>query len=361
MEQPNEQPSADAPALASWWFRVGTRLTALPFGFREHVLTFRPDELHRVRTDDGATIAMGRYLPKGERRIEEPVILCHGLGANRFTFDLTERYSLARRLAERGFEAWILELRGRGEAGRSPSCSFDRQVDFDATAALRTVLATGAKGVLWVGHSKGGLVALAHAGKNVDSPIRAIAALGSPTSFEYQRRLKPFARVVRPLLAAPAVPIQHLARVAMWVPPPAWFMRYLVAVENLEPDIFKKALVNVGSDVSGGVGRQFLRWISSGSWRSLDETHDYTRGLQNIRAPTLLLGGTADLLAPPDAVAAAGKHLAGPVELIIAGRHTGFAVDYGHGDLMLGRSAPDELYPRVIEFLERCGTPASRS
>lgn len=328
----------------------------IDLALRRYRLEFRPDQLIKVRTDDGCGIALGRYLPRGSRRFAEPVVLCHGLGANRFTFDLTERYSLARRLAERGFEAWILELRGRGASGRAHQSSFDHQVEHDVTAALRTVLSTGAKHVLWVGHSKGGLLAMGHLGRTPTAPIKAIAAIGSPVSFAVQKGLRPFAKVVKPLLAAPAVPIENLAKLALWVPPPGWFMRYLARPENLEPEVRKLALMNVGADVAGGVGRQFLQWIASGRWRSSDERFDYERGLQAVKAPTLLLAGTHDLLAPPESVAHAAKSLGGPTTVLTAGRAHGFREDYGHGDLMLGRHAPEELYPRVIAFLEAHAT-----
>src|SRR6476619_1116703 len=98
-------------------------------------LTFRPDELYRVPTDDGASIALGRYHPRGPRRFAEPVLLCHGLGANRFNLDFDERYSVARYLARRGFETWVLEMRGRGEAGfHARSTSFDEQAEHDVAA-----------------------------------------------------------------------------------------------------------------------------------------------------------------------------------------------------------------------------------
>ena len=183
-----------------------------------------------------------------------------------------------------------------------------------------------------------------------------IAAIGSPVSFAVQKGLKPFAKVVKPLLAAPAVPIENLAKLALWVPPPGWFMRYLARPENLEPEVRKLALMNVGADVAGGVGRQFLQWIASGRWRSSDERFDYERGLQAVKAPTLLLAGTHDLLAPPESVAHAAKSLGGPTTVLTAGRAHGFREDYGHGDLMLGRHAPEELYPRVIAFLEAHAT-----
>jgi hypothetical protein len=64
-----------------------------------------------------------------------------------------------------------------------------------------------------------------------------------------------------------------------------------------------------------------------------------------------------DLIAPPNAVRSAQNHVAGPVEWLELGRAHGFAADYGHGDLVLGRHAPDEVFPRLSEFLEKTSTP----
>jgi pimeloyl-ACP methyl ester carboxylesterase len=333
--------------LASRW------VPDVPASFRGLRLEFRPDALLRVPTDDGAHIAMARYFPRGGRRYAEPVVLCHGLGANRFTFDFHGRHALARALVERGFEAWIVELRGRGVAGPAASASFDRQVTFDVGAALRTVVGAGAKECLWVGHSKGGMLALAHLARDPRAPVRAVAAVGSPTSFRSQKGLKPFARVVRPLLAGPQVPLEKLSKLALVVPPPDWFMRYLIRPENLDADTKRRALLNVGADVAGGVGRQFLEWITKGRWTSEDGAFDYERGLRNVAVPTLLMAGTQDLLAPPAAAHHAATLLGGPVETVTCGRGFGFQEDYGHGDLVLGRHAPEEIYPRVISFLER--------
>jgi pimeloyl-ACP methyl ester carboxylesterase len=350
---------ADGPTVpASWWIRLGETVKAFPFGYRDLVQPFTPDSLDRVATDDGAFIALCRYAPRKERSFAEPVVLCHGTGANRYTFDLTDRYSLARRLAERGFEVWILELRGRGEAGAAASCTFDRQVQYDVGAALRSVTAAGAPGVLWVGHAKGGLLPLAHLGRFEDAPIRAVVTLGSPTTFTVQRGLKAFARVLRPLLDSSRIPIQNLARLSLWVPPPEWFMLYLAYSANIDPEIRKLALVNVSADVSVGIAREYLRWVTTGRWESEDGAVDYAANLSRVKAPTLLVAGAQDLLAPPDAVAHGAGLLGGRSELLVAGRVGGFKDDYGHGDLVLGRNAPDELHPKIIRFLERHATAA---
>jgi pimeloyl-ACP methyl ester carboxylesterase len=82
----------------------------------------------------------------------------------------------------------------------------------------------------------------------------------------------------------------------------------------------------------------------------------YRKPLAGVRLPMMLVAGSKDLLAPPLAVARAQEHLGGPVKLVVAGRGHGFAEDYGHADLVLGRRAPDEIFPLVEAFLSAHAT-----
>lgn len=316
-----------------------------------YAVTFRPDEVYRVPTDDGSSIALGRYRPRTLRRVQEPVILCHGLGANRFNLDLDERHSLARYLANRGFETWVMELRGRGLAGPPVETCFDDQAEYDVRAALRTVRSTGAEAVTWVGHSKGGLLAFAHLARNPQAPIRAVAALGSPLTFKVQPGLKTFLKTIAPLLRLKVIPASRLAALAPLGPVPSPLTRYLMLEENVDVDVVKRALANIASDIAGGVARQFVRWIEQGTFDSRDGSFDYRKQMLGIRAPVLLVAGSRDLLAPPLSVARAQEVVSGPVKTVVAGRAHGFEADYGHSDLAIGRHAPDEIYPLVETFL----------
>lgn len=312
-------------------------------------LPWNPDEVYRVPTADGASIAMGRYFPRIERRFASPVILCHGLGANRFDLDLDERYSVARFLAGRGFESWVLELRGRGLAGRPHDATFDEQAKDDVTAALNTALSAGAKDVVWVGHSKGGLLAFAHLGRNPNAPIRAIVALGSPTRLA-NHKLLPLLRAAKPLLSLPVLPLRMGARLVapLGMPPGPWGP-FLANTKNMEPHIVRKSIHNVAADIPGGVARQFARWLEQGVFDG-EDGFDYFAALERIRIPVMLVAGAQDQMAPTASVFAAKEKLGGLVDAI---EFPGF----GHGDLTVGRSAPELIFPRIAQFLERHAAP----
>jgi alpha-beta hydrolase superfamily lysophospholipase len=321
-------------------------------------LVFSPDQLFRVSTDDGSAIALGRYHPRGERRFVEPVLLGHSLATNRFNLDFDERYSLARFLARHGFEAWVLELRGHGLGGSAEGSTFDVEASFDVTAALKAVHSTGAERVFFVGHSRGGLLPLAHLARSPQAPIAGVVALGSPLSFELQTGLKRFVELVEPLLEFQFAPLAMMAKAAVPIGlPPEPVGAYLLNRDNVDGDVIRQALRSLVADVPHGVLKQFVRWVTSGKVDG-EDGFDYLRALDRVRVPVLLVAGVNDLLAPPPVAHLAAKHLGGPATELTVGRFSGFSYDAGHGDLVLARRAPDELFPKVAAFLEAHATTA---
>ncbi len=318
-------------------------------------LTFKPDELYRVPTADGTAIALGRYHPRGPRRFQEPVILGHSLGTNRFNLDFDERYSVARALARRGFEAWVLELRG-GLAGSSEGATFDTEAEHDVAAALTTVLSTGSTGVTWVGHSRGGLLAYAHLARNPTAPIRAIVTLGSPLTYDVQPGVQRFVAALGPTFRLPSLPLTLGSWAWPLGLPPDPIGKYLVRADNMHPTVIRQAIAHVAADIPGGVGRQFARWVRTNAFDG-EDGFDYRKGMKAISAPVLAIAGARDLLAPPEAAHLVSRLVSGPVELVRVGLSEGFSTDYGHGDLVLGLHAPDEVVPRLADFLARHSTP----
>jgi predicted alpha/beta hydrolase len=320
-------------------------------------LVFKPDELYRVPTADGSAIALGRYHPRGPRRFVEPVLLGHSLGTNRFNLDFDEKYSVAQGLARRGFETWVLELRG-GLAGSSEGATFDTEAEHDVAAALTAVVSTGVPGVSWVGHSRGGLLAYAHLARNPLAPIRAIATLGSPLTFDSQPGVQRFVAALGPTFRLPSLPLSFAGRAWPLGLPPDPIGKYLVRADNMDPTVIRQAIAHVSADIPGGVGRQFARWVRTNAFDG-EDGFDYRKGMKAIHVPVLSIAGARDLLAPPAAAHLVKTLVSGPVELIRVGLAEGFSTDYGHGDLVLGLRAPLEVLPRLVEFLERHSTPSA--
>lgn len=337
---------------------------------RKFRLPFEPDEMHWAKTDDGWLLPMGRYLPRGPRAAREPVILCHGMGANRYNLDLNERYSLARYLAARGFECFVVELRGSGITRRESEGPrygffFDDLVRRDLPALIAKAKEVAqSERVLWVGHSKGGVVMYAYCSLGPRPELAGVVAIGSPAAFPhftgasravlsrghgllvFQRGLytEPFMRWLAPLGARGLIPL-----------------RFMASHANMEPDVTGYAMANLLGNISTGVLKQFARWIGTGTFKSWDGRDDYRGGLATSRVPFQLIAGSVDFLVAPESVEVARDAMiaakaSGDVEYFLAGKAQGFRADYGHGDLVLGRHAPDEIFPRIESWLRRHAT-----
>ena len=146
------------------------------------------DEIVETTAPDGATIVLARIRPIGTPSKRPPVIFCHGLAMNRHALALDPQRSLARMLAERGRDCWLLELRGASNATQDRlirGATFDTYLTQDIPTALAYVrAATDAPMVDWVGFSMGGMLAYAHLGAMQGDGIRRLVTIGSPVRFK---------------------------------------------------------------------------------------------------------------------------------------------------------------------------------
>jgi pimeloyl-ACP methyl ester carboxylesterase len=333
-------------------------------GFWRRRFAFEPgyEGIHLVRTRDDWRIALYHYAAPS-RRYETPILLCHGLGANRFNFDLGPEVSLARYLQQKGFDVWSIDLRGRGNSGRcargerfsGKTHVFDDYVQEDAGAAIRHVLGeTGTSQVHWIGHSMGGLVLYAALQGEVAESIASGVAIASPGSYVHTGRaslshvlfyvMRIFPRIHLSFLAAGLAPL--IARIRL--PGEALFLNR----DNVETGPVERALCYLVADVSRGEIIQFLDWMKSGDFRTYDKGTSYEQNLRKVRRPLLLIAGAKDYLVPPASVAAAFDRIASDrKKFLVLGRDQGQEEDYGHGDLLMGKNVNREVFPRILEWL----------
>ena len=103
--------------------------------------------------------------------------------------------------------------------------------------------------------------------------------------------------------------------------------------------------------------RQLRVWVEEDSFRSMDGVVNYRARVTALAIPQLVVGGMADWLAPPEAVRAHFALVtASDRTLKLFGTEHGQQMDYGHGDLLLGERAPDEVYPTLVQWLEQRAT-----
>lgn len=316
------------------------------------------DEVHFPRTPDGWRLPLWRFRP-AVPKWSIPVVLCHGLQANRFNMHLDEELSLARFLTRRGHDVFVVELRGSGLSRSENGAGhggFDAHVRQDAPALLRRVQEiTGSQQVFWVGHSMGGMLGYALAGGEESARLAGVVAVGSPVTWKHHHpRLRFLGRLLRPRLwwSVPmSAPTRWLAPLAGWVHPPG--SAQVINPRNIEGRVIRRALYNLVGDLPRDQLAGFLGWLEHDTFDAADGRADYRARLGDVRTPMLFLAGSQDRLAPPAAVREAFDRLgAEDKTFVVLGPEEGCVEHYGHGDLILGRRAPTEVYPRVAEWLE---------
>jgi pimeloyl-ACP methyl ester carboxylesterase len=318
--------------------------------------------LVRARTRDGWSLALGTRSPRGAAR-HPPVLLVHGLSANRWFMDAgVERLSLAAYLAERGFRTFSLDLRGHGASRDRPAdwrpWTFDDYAREDVPAALDAIRdATGEEQVLWVGHSLGAVLGLVTCQFH-PSRVAGIVALAGPMGFHEE------GLVARYLGWGPLVAGRYNRTLARMVAPLAGGIRTTAAElainsGNVDRPVFQRLMANAIEDVPPRVFLQVADWVRSDACRSADGRHDYRAGLAACRQPALFVAGERDHLAPREVVKRSHDLWGGEKELVHFHLGGGHSADYGHSDLLIGRRAPEEVFPVVADWLLGHSRPAA--
>jgi pimeloyl-ACP methyl ester carboxylesterase len=321
----------------------------------------RPQAIE-VAAVDGWKLCAWHRVPS-TRRFLEPVVLCHGLSNNHRFLEFQAPHSLANALAEAGFEVFTVELRGAGAAfaGHQRDGSIDDYVRFDVPALINFATAqAGSPRAFWVGHSLGGLVGLAAADASLQEKLKGLVTIGSPVFFKFQFHtrwllhfaywLSPFGRFRTDWLAALVAPF------AGWVHVPIG--GGMANQRNIPGWVQRRAMAEVIAPIWHGVLRQLRDWTLHDRFVSEDGTVDYRERVRALRVPHLVVGGVADLIAPPSNCnahfALAGSE---DKQLRIFGAAFGQEANYGHGDLLLGTRASVEVYPPLVAWLRERATP----
>ena len=319
-------------------------------------------------TRDGWYVALHRLEPK-RRAHGTPVVLCHGMASNRYNLDGPGRVSLARFLHGRGYDAWLLELRGAGASRRKLSLPrvayrwcFEDYVQHDVPAALRLVRRhTDAKRVLWVGHSLGGMVAYAALMTPAAESIAGAVTLGSPGMTDVSHATLDFwVSLHRALRIAPRrIPTGRLARLGA---PFAGPLTALVGEpihdwgwhpDNFDLEILRFMMRHGLEDLPSSLLIEFARWYEAKAMSDRYGLFTFSDHFERITAPMLLVAGSHDKLTPVADIAKVHKRLGSEDKrLVVAGLESGFSYRYSHVDLVLGRHAPDEIYPLVASWLD---------
>ncbi|MFT5584769.1 MAG: pimeloyl-ACP methyl ester carboxylesterase [Cognaticolwellia sp.] len=312
-----------------------------------------------IQAEDGVQIHL-HHLPGSQG---PPVLMVHGVSSNHHSFRLSDGRGYAEAALAAGLDPWLLDLRGRGRDRGDPSAGWlqgnagdlDDYAALDLPAAIAEIQRqTGAEDVGYIGHSMGGMVGAIYLATTPEPPLYAFVALGSPVAFD---RLDPLNRAA--MAAARHSPLpwvdselggQLRAQIggSPLTPVDAFVDKHLF--NDIAPEQRPTLYAELSSPMTRGEMRHLGQLAESGGLGSADGTQDHLAPLADVRLPAQVWAGAADLVAPPWQVQPMADHL-GQASYVLAGTESGFAVDYGHLDLILGDNAANEVYPMLNTFL----------
>jgi pimeloyl-ACP methyl ester carboxylesterase len=328
-------------------------------------------------TRDGWRLGVRHYRPAQADPGKLPVILCHGLGLNATFWTITDNH-LPAQLVERGYDVYVFDIRASGESTRlgrhdrangflretpfrergESSWTVDDLVRFDLPAILDYVQReTGQGRVNWIGHSLGGMMIFPFLELSTEPQrIANFVGMGS-TIIQATTPQKDMLRAnlaIRGILSIASA--GRLGRPLTYVRLPGLGMidRFYYSAENVDRSTISRFYGYTLEDPGPGALRQFAPYLRSGHLLSADRRIDYSARLGEVTVPTLMVAGAGDLISDVPSTRMTFDAL-GSVDktLLVFGKANGHVDDYGHCDLTWSRHAPREVFPVVIEWLDR--------
>ncbi|MBI3185216.1 MAG: alpha/beta fold hydrolase [Myxococcales bacterium] len=289
------------------------------------------------------------------------MLLLHGLGANSYGYLYPGR-SLAERLSRNGFDCYVAELRGAGQSGtRHWRYDLEDYLQWDVPAILSLIRETsGQQEVHWIGHSMGGVLLMCHGIREAEPHIGRGVCIGSALDYRvggsgFERMLK-----ARPLLerlsVVPFGAVTHLLSPLMG--------RFRNPVElfnfwpsNVEPGVVRAVHANAFGAIPVTLLNSLVGALAEEGLRSRDRSLRYLDHADRFPSPLLLLAGSQDRQCSVAAAEATARAIGSDRAQVAAfGKAFGHEDEYGHFDLLLGRRAPVEVWPRIERWLSAAGS-----
>lgn len=320
-------------------------------------------ELHWAVTPEKFELALERLRSSPKPRRRMPVVLCHGFFVNNFFLNLDEEHSLARYLAEEGFDVWNLSLRGIGRSlnplrGEPKSWGLDEMIDTDLSTVVRYIQKeTGSPKIAWVGFDMGGLLLYGYAEKKGGAGLAAGVTIAAPVTFHHpeQAPVKNLLKLQeRPMLKKWLLRLNAPFLGRLLIPLIPQIGKLFYNPDNLDDETQEKWLEEALAEINPGVLDHLLLMIEKGEFVAAKGNFNYRKNLAGIRLPLLMIGGENDALAPPDAMRIVHRGVASADRTLrIFGPRARDSAAYGHVDLILGQKARTEVFPVIGKWLQQ--------
>ena len=315
------------------------------------------DEVHLVTAPDLWKIRLCRHKPKGGRG--EPVFFCHGFMSNQFNFANPPGESMADFFAEKGYDCWLIDLRGATSSipafGRSRNDpTMDDYLLRDIPAAMAYIQkATGYRKVHWVGHSMGGMLLYAYDALFGSDLLASATTLGSPVGFEGMVFRRPTALLfVRGMSRGLFRAVQRLLVSVLTT---FHLKQNLVPInwKNMNPRIDARALFSMLEVPTIPVTESLSTAAERHVWRVNDSSVEvYAKIKKSLSLPLFAIFGAGDPFVPLytvgpffNAVPAKDK------KLLVLSQENGHSADYSHVDFVFSRKAREEVFEPVLAWL----------
>lgn len=244
---------------------------------------------------------------------------------------------------------------------------FDNYLEEDIPSAMeyvRTQTKPEDGKLLAIGHSMGGMLLyamLSRCGlKGMDSGLASVTTIASTLEYSSSGTLLKYLLPMKEpaqALNVSALPIDTMLEMAhplICRPPYAlsWLTTNISAPQMMEPEVIEKLVLNSLCPVPAKLLYQLATSVDKGGLRDRTGSFYYKDHISTTNVPILALAGDWDIVCPPDAVYETVKlipeHLA---TYKVFGSPGG--PHYGHQDMISGRTARSEIYPLIIQFLQR--------
>lgn len=315
----------------------------------------RQNEL--CQTSDKHTLVVTRCIPPTDAVVHKhSVILCHGFASNRFTFDLNHDVSVADYLCSKGWDVWLIELRGSGKNKRTgpheqTSWTFEDHVD-DIKSIIDKVFTVSGLPVHIVGHSMGAmLVQCAAAGDGFKKVRSGVAIAGSfqMEKSEWKEFLWLWPLVQHFTTIHPEYIQEFLAPMSYKFNTP-WDQLFFCS-DNVNHDVAREMFLKNWEPIPISLISQLRSAVEPGGLsHANDTTKHYSDILSSIKVPMLLMSGSKDQQCPPIAMENAQKKIPLSQHISFGKRH-GHVNEYGHFDLVVGVNARTEVWDLISNFL----------
>ena len=314
-----------------------------------------PDRVRHSAGSQAAARPFGTLRPHGADGHEgetawphaTPVLLVHGNFSNRGFWVSPKGIGLAPFLAERGYDAWIVELRGHGLSPKGPhfrSITAEDHIRGDLPAAVAHIHEETGKRPFLVGHSAGGIfiasfLAAAQAGEDViprPPPGQAAAFLPAADLF----------LGIALFGAQMAGGEQYLK-----LPPLAFLSATLLRVLGRLPAV----RLGLGpEDEPAAEMLEFIRWKKRGGRWADSSGLSYQSALQNVRIPLIALAGARDRNDPAWGCVKLMEAFGGSDRrFVLLSRRDGFSTDYDHIGMIVSKEAAREVWPLLADWMDQ--------